>query len=429
MRDRFRLGFRAEAKPGSEDGEIMLWGEIASEDWKWSKDDKSSLDFDKAVKDMKKGGVKNLNLRINSPGGEVYEAVAMRSIINSAKFDNVHVLIQGMCASAATIVATLPSADVEIAPGSTFMIHNPWTIALGNADDMEKQAADLRVMEADMRAMYAKKSGQSDEQIKAWMDAETWMTADEAVERGFCDRISDEGQSKAMPAAASVTREQMRIMKGMYHAIPDAVTERADGGLVNPVQTSIGEDSGELLMPPEKLAMTAETLAAVAAAVLKGSNENPVAGFSTVNKNKEDTDTMELENLTVEQLREGNPALLDSIRQDAAREALEQDQARRNEIDDLTTDENRDLAETAKNTGMSAVDFVRACAKRQRDAKQAEKDKGTAYIQNRVAETEPAKDVAGDAPKDDANDDADLKAFAEEMKAHAADAKNSTGMF
>lgn len=138
---------------------------------------------------------------------------------------------------------------------------------------------------------------------------------------------------------------------------------------------------------------------------------------------------MELENLTVEQLREGNPALLDSIRQDAAREALEQDQARRNEIDDLTTDENRDLAETAKNTGMSAVDFVRACAKRQRDAKQAEKDKGTAYIQSRVAETEPAKDVAGDAPKDDANDDADLKAFAEEMKAHAADAKNSTGMF
>lgn len=430
MRDRFRLGFRAEAKPGSEDGEIMLWGEIASDDWKWSKDDKSSLDFDKAVKDMKKGGVKNLNLRINSPGGEVYEAVAMRSIINSAKFENVHVLIQGMCASAATIVATLPSADVEIAPGSTFMIHNPWTIALGNAEDMEKQAADLRVMEADMRAMYAKKSGQSDEQIKAWMDAETWMTADEAVERGFCDRISDEGQSKAMPAAACVTREQMRIMKGMYHAIPDAVTERADGGLVNPVQISIWKEPEELLMPSNKLAMTAQNLAAAAAAVLNGSNENPVAGFSTViNSNKEDTDTMELKDLTVDQLREGNPALLDSIRQEAAREALEQDQARRNEIEDLTTDENRDLAETAKNTGMSAVDFMRACAKRQREAKQAEKDKGTAYIQSRVAETEPAKDVAGDAPKDDQKETDDLKAYADEMKAYAEQAKTGNGMY
>ena len=418
MRDRFRLGFRAEAKPGSEDGEIMLWGEIASDDWKWSKDDKSSLDFDKAVKDMKKGGVKNLNLRINSPGGEVYEAVAMRSIINSAKFDNVHVLIQGMCASAATIVATLPSADVEIAPGSTFMIHNPWTIAWGNAEDMEKQAADLRVMEADMRTMYAKKSGQSDEQIKAWMDEEKWMTADEAVTYGFADRVSDEGQSKAMLPAACVSREQMKVMKGLYHAIPDTVIEAEP-------RAEIVDDGPT---NEEQIEMTIQNLVE-AAAKMMGSNENPVAGFSTVNKNKEDTDTMELENLTVEQLREGNPALLDSIRQDAAREALEQDQARRNEIDDLTTDENRDLAETAKNTGMSAVDFVRACAKRQRDAKQAEKDKGTAYIQSRVAETEPAKDVAGDAPKDDANVDADLKAFAEEMKAHAADAKNSTGMF
>ena len=138
---------------------------------------------------------------------------------------------------------------------------------------------------------------------------------------------------------------------------------------------------------------------------------------------------MELENLTVEQLREGNPALLDSIRQEAAREALEQDQARRNEIDDLTTDENRDLAETAKNTGMSAVDFVRACAKRQRDAKQAEKDKGTAYIQSRVAETEPAKDVAGDAPKDDLKETEDLKAYADEMKAYAEQAKTGNGMY
>lgn len=429
MRDRFRLGFRTEMKAGSEDGEIMLWGEIASDDWKWSKDDKSSLDFDRAVKDMKKAGVKNLHLRINSPGGEVYEAVAMRSIINSAGFDRIHVLIQGMCASAATLLATLPKADTEIAPGSTFMIHNPWTLTWGSAEDLEKQAADLRVMEADMRAMYAKKSGQSDEQIKAWMDAETWMTADEAVERGFCDRISDEGQSKAMPAAASVTREQMRIMKGMYHAIPDAVTERADGGLVNPVQISIGKEPEELLMPPGKLAMTAQNLAAAAAAVLNGSNENPVAGFSTVNKNKEDTHIMEIKDLTVEQLCEGNPALLDSIRKNAAQDALKADQERRNEIDDLTTDENRDLAEEAKNTGMSAVEFMRACAKRQREAKQAEKDKGTAYIQNRAKETAPAKNIAGDEPKDGKSEEEELKAFAQEIKNLADGCKIGDGMF
>lgn len=429
MRDRFRLGFRTEMKAGSEDGEIMLWGEIASDDWKWSKDDKSSLDFDRAVKDMKKAGVKNLHLRINSPGGEVYEAVAMRSIINSAGFDRIHVLIQGMCASAATLLATLPKADTEIAPGSTFMIHNPWTLTWGSAEDLEKQAADLRVMEADMRAMYTKKSGQSDEQIKAWMDAETWMTADEAVERGFCDRISDEGQSKAMPAAASVTREQMRIMKGMYHAIPDAVTERADGGLVNPAQISIWKEPEELLMPSEKLAMTAQNLAAAAAAVLKGSNENPVAGFSTVNKNKEDTHIMEIKDLTVEQLCEGNPALLDSIRKNAAQDALKADQERRNEIDDLTTDENRDLAEEAKNTGMSAVEFMRACAKRQREAKQAEKDKGTAYIQNRAKETAPAKNIAGDEPKDGKSEEEELKAFAQEIKNLADGCKIGDGMF
>lgn len=130
-RDAFRLAFRANMSAESDTGELMLYGEITQNVPKWYKDnypdDKSAIDFDKAVKDLKKAGAKKLLLRINSPGGVVNEAIAMRAIITGAGFENIDVHIEGMCASAATILASIPDAHVSIAPGSEYMIHNPWT--------------------------------------------------------------------------------------------------------------------------------------------------------------------------------------------------------------------------------------------------------------------------------------------------------------
>ena len=96
-RDAFRLAFRANMSAESDTGELMLYGEITQNLPKWYKDnypdDKSAIDFDKAVKDLKKAGAKKLLLRINSPGGVVNEAIAMRAIITGAGFENIDVHI------------------------------------------------------------------------------------------------------------------------------------------------------------------------------------------------------------------------------------------------------------------------------------------------------------------------------------------------
>ena len=148
MREIFQLRFNAPRMlAGTDIAEVMLYGEITEdmpEAWKFSKEDKSAADFDKAIKAVREAGANRLLLRINSPGGIVTEAVAMRSILASAGFEEINIRVEGLCASAATIVATLPGAHVEIAEGSEYMIHNPWTVDWGNADQLERTVAHLR---------------------------------------------------------------------------------------------------------------------------------------------------------------------------------------------------------------------------------------------------------------------------------------------
>ena len=306
-RDVFKLAFRASMSAEDPDaGELMLYGEIVQDYSKWYKEnypnDKSASDFDKAVKDLKAKGAKKLKLRINSPGGIVTEAIAMRAILTGAGFENISIRIEGMCASAATLIASIPGAHVEITPGSEYMIHNPWTFAWGTASDIEKTVDHLHQLEATSRGFYAQRSGQTDEKIKEWMDAETWFTAEQAVEYGFCDTVASESAAELMPAAACVTAREMAVMKDIYKSIPGGIFERL-------------EDAGR--SPLEKI-----------------SNGEPDSGEpAEINSHKEEC-AMEISELTMEQLREGNPALFDQVKQ----EAVKAERERLEEIDALVFD-------------------------------------------------------------------------------------------
>ena len=247
MREFFHLAHSARMSADDvELAEVMLYGEIVQDYGKWYKEyypnDKCASDFDKEIKELRDGGAKKLLLRINSPGGIVFEAVAMRSILANAGFEEITVRIEGLCASAATIPATLPMAHVQIAPGSEFMIHNPWTIAWGFAEDLEHEAEHLRNMEKTIRSFYAAKSGQEDDQIKAWMDKEEWMTAEQAVERGFCDELMNEGKENAEPAAACVSIHDMGVMCGIYKDVPKSIRTYAKGGTVKNAASPIPVD-------------------------------------------------------------------------------------------------------------------------------------------------------------------------------------------
>jgi len=129
-----------------------------------------------------------VHLRISSPGGDVFAARVMeQSIRESSKTIIAH--IDGVCASAMTYVA-LACSQVVMASGAMFMIHNAWTGAWGDKHDLTKTATLLDKIDNTLATTYASKTGKSVEDIAAYMDAETWFTAQEALDAGFVDEIS-----------------------------------------------------------------------------------------------------------------------------------------------------------------------------------------------------------------------------------------------
>ena len=391
-RDIFRLGYsvRMEAE-NSDTAEIMLYGQIVEDGpkwWKWSEEDKSAADFDKAVKDVREKGAKKLLLRINSPGGVCTESIAMRAILGNAGFEEINIRIEGMCASAATDIATLPGAHVAICEGSEYMIHNPWCMALGNANELEHTIERLRNIEEVSRGFYAKKSGQSEERIKEWMDAETWFTAEQAVEYGFADELLEAEVTGETPAACASSRE-MAAMRGLYKAVPEQIAVREE----------------ETEAPQET-----------------DSNEAPVAGDSTVIHHEEETHSMEIKDITQEQLLAENPALLEQIQQ----AALTAERQRQEDIDAITPPaaEYQAMAEEAKKKGTPFTEYQRALVA-------AQKQKGANHLAARQEETAPAQNIAGGAAETPKNEDEEIKQNAEDMAKYAKEYRGNAdgGMY
>lgn len=138
---------------------------------------------------------RTLHLRINSPGGDVFAAQAIAQAIRDTKA-RVVAHVDGYAASAATEIA-IAADEIEIAEGGFFMIHNAWTLAVGNADDFAATVVLLNKVDDVMCSAYAVKCGKSKDEVKAWMDAETWFSAQEAVDAGLVDRIAEGAKASA----------------------------------------------------------------------------------------------------------------------------------------------------------------------------------------------------------------------------------------
>lgn len=127
-----------------------------------------------------------IHLRIDSPGGDVFAARAMMTAISQHPA-KVIAHVDGLAASAATGIC-MACDEVEISSGARFMIHNAWTIAIGNKDDMRKTGDLLDKIDAGLVDDYARRTGKAVDVVTGWMDEETWFSADEAVANGFADR-------------------------------------------------------------------------------------------------------------------------------------------------------------------------------------------------------------------------------------------------
>lgn len=124
---------------------------------------------------------------INSPGGDCVAAAQIYNMLMDYK-GNVTIKIDGIAASAASVIA-MAGAKVYVSPVSMLMIHNPMTVAMGNAADMEKAIEMLSSVKDSIINAYEIKTGLSRAKLSHLMDAETWMDANKAVELGFADEI------------------------------------------------------------------------------------------------------------------------------------------------------------------------------------------------------------------------------------------------
>jgi len=176
----------AKAEAGNE---LILEGVIASESW-W--DDEVTP---KMFRDELSQYPGALTVRINSPGGDVSAGVSMYNMLNEHDGE-VTVKVDGMAASIASLIA-MAGDKIVMLPGSMMMVHNPWTFAAGNADDMEQVVEMLKKTGESMLPIYVARTGQSEEKIKELLKAETWMTAQDAVDLGFADEAIEPKTSLA----------------------------------------------------------------------------------------------------------------------------------------------------------------------------------------------------------------------------------------
>lgn len=147
------------------------------------------------VKEVRQLKASALELRINSPGGDVFDARAMKVALDEFP-GKVTAYVDGLSASAASYIM-MAADEIVMAEGAFVMIHNAWGLTIGNAEEHRAQAGLLDKVDDSIVADYVARSGASENQVRAWMAAETWFTASEAVDAGFASRIAEGGKKAA----------------------------------------------------------------------------------------------------------------------------------------------------------------------------------------------------------------------------------------
>ena len=147
------------------------------------------------AKDMEALEAETIHIRMNTPGGNVFDGTAMANIIKQHKSHTI-IHIDGLAASIGSIIA-LAGDETYMAENAFFMFHEAWTITIGNADNLREDAKLLDKIDGVLANTYAQKTGKEEKDIKKLMRAETWLTADEALEMGMIDGIEKATDEKA----------------------------------------------------------------------------------------------------------------------------------------------------------------------------------------------------------------------------------------
>ena len=243
---RSRLAYQIQAK-ADDRAEILIYDEIG-----YDPVFDVGIAAEDLVRDLSEIEASQIDVRINSVGGVVFEGTAIYNAL-ARHPAHVDVYIDGIAASIASVIA-MAGDRIHIAANAFIMIHNPQGMVWGEAADMRKMADTLDTIRGSLIGTYARRTGQPIEKIGAWMDEERWFNAEEAVEFGFADEIVEGGEIDARIAAC---------LTG-YRNVPEplaALIEARDAGDPEPeaVRDVEPEDAGEPAGPAAELvALAAE---------------------------------------------------------------------------------------------------------------------------------------------------------------------------
>lgn len=223
------------------DNIVSVYGVIGEDFWTGG-----GVTADRVAGALRRIGSRDIEVHVNSPGGDMFEGVAIYNVLREHK-QKVTVKVMGLAASAASIIA-MAGDEVKVGLGSSIMIHNCWVMAVGNRHDMLEVAQYLEPFDASMRDIYVAATNQPKEKIAEWMDADTYFTAQQAIDNGFADAMLDSTETvddpetksaaQAMHAVRTIeanlthkggmTRSKARaLINEMKGAKPDAGTDRS----------------------------------------------------------------------------------------------------------------------------------------------------------------------------------------------------------
>jgi ATP-dependent Clp protease protease subunit len=195
--------------------EVLVYGYITDE--KWYEEDITPLEFKKEMDKLK--NKKKIDLRVNSGGGGVFAGNTIYNILKSHSA-KITAYVDGVAASIASVI--IMAADKIIIPkNGMIMIHNPWSIAIGDANNFRKEAEMLDKVKTAIISTYMSRSKASEADVVAMMNEETWMTGEEAVTFGFADELAPESKVKACVKGEKAYVNGVELDKKHYKHLPE----------------------------------------------------------------------------------------------------------------------------------------------------------------------------------------------------------------
>lgn len=214
--------------------ELYIYGDIVSDGYKWSDTDVSASDI---INRLQGVAAKSIDVYINSYGGEVAQGIAIYNALKRHKA-KVTTYVDGFACSIASVIA-MAGDTRKMYSNSLLMIHNAWTIAQGNAEELEKAAEDLKVINEATKQAYLSVVNISEEELTKMLDAETWITAEKAVEMGFATEVVAE--KKTDKASASAQKAIFNLLTKAQEEEQEEEEQEEEPKAENDIETVIAD--------------------------------------------------------------------------------------------------------------------------------------------------------------------------------------------